>query len=76
MANTQQGEPMLEKFLSAPKTLLEAIEAGCATEPSQGKFRPPDKLLALLKAKSQILMESKKGVMPWRSKPHCRPTHH
>jgi hypothetical protein len=52
MANTQQGEPMLEKFFSEPKTLLEAIEAVVSPSLRKGKFRPPDKLLALLKAKS------------------------
>jgi hypothetical protein len=52
MANTQQGEPMLEEFFSEPKTLLEAIEAVVPPSLRKGKFRPPDKLLALLKAKS------------------------
>ncbi len=43
---------MLEKFFSEPKTLLEAIEAVVSPSLRKGKFRPPDKLLALLKAKS------------------------
>jgi hypothetical protein len=51
MANIQQGEPMLEKFFSEPKTLLEAIEAVVPPSLRKGKFRPPDKLLAFLKAK-------------------------
>jgi hypothetical protein len=51
MADTQQGQPMLEKFFSEPKTLLEAIEAVVPPSLRKGKFRPPDKLLALLKAK-------------------------
>ena len=42
---------MLEKFFSEPKTLLEAIEAVVPSSLRNGKFRPPDKLLALLKAK-------------------------
>ena len=42
---------MLEKFFSEPKTLLEAIEAVVPPSLRKGKFRPPDKLLALLKAK-------------------------
>jgi hypothetical protein len=52
MANTQQGEPMLEKFFSEPKTLLETIEAVVRPSLHKGKFRPPDKLLVLLQAKS------------------------
>jgi hypothetical protein len=43
---------MLEKFFAEPKTLLEAIEAVVPTSLRKGKFRPRDKLLALLKAKS------------------------
>ena len=52
MANTQHEEPMLEKFPSGPKTLLEAIEAVVPPSLRKGKFRPLDKLLPLLKAKS------------------------
>jgi hypothetical protein len=52
MANTQQGEPMLEKFFSERKTPLEAIETVVPPSLRKGKFRLPDKLLALLKAKS------------------------
>jgi hypothetical protein len=52
MANSQQGEPRLEKFFSEPKTLLEAIEVVVPPSLRKGKFRPPDKVLALLKAKS------------------------
>jgi hypothetical protein len=44
---------MLEKFFSEPKTLLEAIEAIVPPSLRKGKFRPPDKLLTLLKAKSK-----------------------
>ena len=43
---------MLEKFFSELKALLEAIEAVVPLSLRKGKFRPPDKLLALLKAKS------------------------
>ena len=43
---------MLEKFFSEPKALLEAIEAVVPPSLRKGKFRPPDKLRALLKAKS------------------------
>ena len=52
MANTQEGEPLLEKFFSEAKTLLEAIEAVVSPSLRKGKFRPLDKLLPLLKAKS------------------------
>ena len=43
---------MLEKFFSEPKALLEAIKTVVPPSLRKGKFRPPDKLLALLKAKS------------------------
>ena len=67
---------MLEKFFSAPKSLWRPSKPVVPWSLRKGKFGPADKLLVLLKAKSQILMESKKGVMPWRSMPSCRPTPH
>jgi hypothetical protein len=45
-----------------PTEKLEAIEAIVPPSLRKGKFRPPDKLLALLK--SQVLMESGRGVPP------------
>ena len=43
-----------------PSEKLEAIEAVVPPSLRKGKFRPPDKLLALLEG--QALMESRKGV--------------
>ena len=57
-----------------PTEKLEAIEAVVPPSLRKGKFRPPDKLLAL--PEGQILMESRKGVTPWCSMPSCHPTPH
>ena len=46
----------------------------CATEPPQRQV-PASRQIAS-PAEGQILMESQKGVMPWRSMRSCRPTPH
>ena len=54
-----------------PTEKLEAIEAVVPPSLRKGKFRPPDKLLAL--AEGQVLMESRKGVMPRAACPFAVP---
>ena len=57
-----------------PTEKLEAIEAVVPPSLRKGKFRPPDKLLAL--AEGQVLMESRRGRDAGCSMPFCRSTPH
>src|SRR5689334_16881268 len=75
-----QQWPILNKESPCQKVLLRAQDAagghrsGCVTEPPQRQVPASRQAVGL--PEGQILMESKKGVMPWRSVPSCRPTPH